>query len=171
MTSLISKRSVLAIVFMAVISVCNAQNQMMALIGRSMGKVQEPTAEAVTNCVAELKRIDAMYPDSLAPKYYTALQSLNFAVSNPQDEQTETLMAEADQAIKKMEQLAGADESDICTMKGFFYMVRIVQDPARNGQKYYLEVMRDFEKALELNPDNSLAKQLQDKFYEGMSQR
>ena len=171
MTFLISKRSVLAIVFMAVISVCNAQNQMMALIGRSMGKVQESTSESVTNCVAELKRIDAMYPDSLAPKYYTALQSLNFAVSNPQDEQTETLMAEADQAIKKMEQLAGADESDICTMKGFFYMVRIVQDPARNGQKYYLEVMRDFEKALKLNPDNSLAKQLQDKFYEGMSQR
>ena len=157
MTSLISKRSVLAIVFMAVISVCNAQNQMMALIGRSMGKVQEPTAEAVTNCVAELKRIDAMYPDSLAPKYYTALQSLNFAVSNPQDEQTETLMAEADQAIKKMEQLAGADESDICTMKGFFYMVRIVQDPARNGQKYYMDVMRNYEKALKLNPDTEAA--------------
>ena len=34
MTSLISKKSVLAIVFMAVISVCNAQNQMMALIGK-----------------------------------------------------------------------------------------------------------------------------------------
>ena len=80
---------------MAVISVCNAQNQMMALIGKSMAKVQEPTAESVTNCVAELKRIDAMYPDSLAPKYYTALQSLNYAVSNPHDEQTETLMAEA----------------------------------------------------------------------------
>lgn len=171
MTSLISKKSVLAIVFMAVISVCNAQNQMMALIGKSMGKVQEPTAEAVTNCVAELKRIDTMYPDSLAPKYYTALQSLNFAVSNPHDEQTENLMAEADQAIKKMEELDGADESDVCTMKGFFYMVRIVQDPAKNGQKYYLEVMRNYEKALKLNPDNAVAKQLQEKFYEGMSQR
>ena len=171
MTSQISKKSVLAIVFMAVMSVCNAQNQMMALIGKSMAKVQEPTAEAVTNCVAELKRIDAMYPDSLAPKYYTALQSLNFAVTNPQDEQTETFMAEADQAIKKMEALKGADESDVLTMKGFFYMVRIVQEPVKNGPKYYLEVMRDYEKALKLNPDNAMAKQLQEKFNEGMSQR
>ena len=56
-------------------------------------------------------------------------------------------------------------------MKGFFYMVRIVQDPAKNGQKYYLEVMRNYEKALKLNPDNAVAKQLQEKFYEGMSQR
>ena len=80
-------------------------------------------------------------------------------------------MAKADQAIKKMEELDGADESDVCTMKGFFYMVRIVQDPAKNGQKYYLEVMRNYEKALKLNPDNAVAKQLQEKFYEGMSQR
>lgn len=171
MTSLITKKSVLAIVFMAVISVCSAQNQMMALIGKSMAKIQEPTAESVTNCVAELKRIDAMYPDSLAPKYYAALQSLNFAVTNPHDEQTEALMAEADQAIKKMDALEGADESDVLTMKGFFYMVRIVQDPVKNGPRHYLEVMRDFEKALKLNPDNSLAKQLQEKFNEGMSQR
>ena len=160
MTSLISKKSVLAIVFMAVMSVCNAQNQMMALIGKSMAKVQEPTAESVTNCVAELKRIDAMYPDSL-----------NFAVTNHQDEQTETFMAEADQAIKKMEALKGADESDVLTMKGFFYMVRIVQEPVKNGPRYYLEVMRDYEKALKLNPDNAMAKQLQEKFNEGMSQR
>ena len=72
---------------------------------------------------------------------------------------------------QKMDALEGADESDVYTMKGFFYMVRIVQDPVKNGPKHYLEVMRDFEKALKLNPDNSLAKQLQEKFNEGMSQR
>jgi len=32
-------------------------------------------------------------------------------------------------------------------------------------------VMRNYEKALKLNPDNAVAKQLQEKFYEGMSQR
>ena len=41
----------------------------------------------------------------------------------------------------------------------------------QKGQRYYLEVMQDYEKALKLNPDNQLAKQLQQKFFEGMKQQ
>lgn len=55
--------------------------------------------------------------------------------------------------------------------RGFLYMVRIVQNPGQNGQRYYLEVMQDYEKALKLNPDNQLAKLLQQKFFEGMKQQ
>jgi 5S rRNA maturation endonuclease (ribonuclease M5) len=50
-------------------------------------------------------------------------------------------------------------------------MVRIVQDPDQNGQRFYIDVMQNFEKALKLNPDNQLAKQLQQKFFEGMKQQ
>lgn len=64
-----------------------------------------------------------------------------------------------------------ADQSDICTLRGFLYMVRIVQDPDQNGQRFYIDVMQNFEKALKLNPDNQLAKQLQQKFFEGMKQQ
>jgi hypothetical protein len=64
----------------------------------------------------------------------------------------------------------GADQSDICTLRGYLYMVRIVQNPAQNGQRYYIDVMQNYEKALKLNPDNLLAKQLQQKFFEGMKQ-
>ena len=49
-------------------------------------------------------------------------------------------------------------------------LVRIVQNPGQNGQRYYLDVMQNFEKALKLNPNNELAQQLQQKFYEGMRQ-
>ncbi len=49
-------------------------------------------------------------------------------------------------------------------------MVRIVQDSAQNGQRYYLDVMQNYEKALKINPDNKLAQQLQQKFLEGMRQ-
>ena len=118
-----------------------------------------------------MKRIDAMFPDSIQPKYQMALQSLNFLVMNPQAPQTESLLAEAEQTITKMEQMNLADQSDICTLRVFLYMVRIVQDPARNGQRYYLDVMQNYEKALKLNPDNQLAKQLQQKFFEGMQQQ
>ena len=156
MTSPIFKHSVLAIalVMMASVSI----------------HAQQPIQADMLNNVAKLKRIEAMQPDSIQPKYQLALQSLSFAITNPHAPQTENMIAEAEQAITKMEQMKHADQSDICTLRGFLYMVRIVQNPAQNGQRYYIEVMQNYEKALKLNPDNQLAKDLQQKFYEGMRQ-
>ena len=177
MTFQIFKLRVLAIALglMAIVSV-NAQESvpMQALIGQSLRSLQQPTPENFLNCIAQLKRIDAMFPDSIQPKYQSALQSLNFSVMNPHAEQTENLLAEAEQTITQMEQMKNADQSDICTLRGFLYMVRIVQNPAQNpaqnGQRYYLTVMQNYEKALRLNPNNALAQQLQQKFLEGMTQ-
>ena len=132
---------------------------------------QQPSQADMLNNVAKLKRIEAMQPDSIQPKYQLALQSLSFAVTYPHAPQTENMIAEAEQTITKMEQMRNADQSDICTLRGFLYMVRIVQNPAQNGQRYYIDVMQNFEKALKLNPDNQLAKQLQQKFFEGMKQQ
>ena len=175
MTSRIFSRRLIAVVLtvFAAVSFVRAQDVPVgALIGQSLSKLQQDSSpEAFQNCVAELKRIDAMAPGSAAPKYYIALQSLNFAVMNPHAEQAESLIAEAEQAISQLEEIKEADQSDLCTLKGFLYMVRIVQDPARNGQRYYLDVMDYYEKALKLNPDNALARQLQEKFFEGMRQQ
>ena len=143
---------------------------MQSLIRQSLSKIEQPTPEAVLNCVAELKRIDAMFPDSIQPKYLMAVQSLNFSVMNPHAPQAENMLAEAEQAISQMEKMKNADPSDICTLRGFLYMVRIVQDPTKNGQRYYLDVMQYYEKALKLNPDNQLAKQLLQQFLDGMKQ-
>ena len=172
MTSQISKIRVLVIAFfmMASVNIQAQQSNMQALIGQSLSKLEQPTPEAFLNCIAEMKRIDVMFPDSIQPKYQMALQSLNFSVMNPQAPQTENLLAETEQTIAKLEQMKNSDQSDICTLRGFLYMVRIVQNPAQNGQRYYIEVMQNYEKALKLNPDNQLAKDLQQKFYEGMRQ-
>ena len=161
----------IALCLMASVSI-NAQEsvQMQALIGQSLSKLQQQTPEATLNCIAELKRIDAMFPDSIQPKYQMALQSLSFSVSNPQAEQTENLLKDAEQTINKMEQMKGADLSDVCTLRGFLYMVRIVQNPAQNGQRYYMNMMQNYEKALKINPNNQLAQQLQQKFLDGLKQ-
>ena len=161
----------IALCLMASVSI-NAQESvpMQALIGQSLSKLQQQTPEATLNCIAELKRIDAMFPDSVQPKYQMALQSLSFSVSNPQAEQTENLLKDAEQTIDKMEKMKGADQSDVCTLRGFLYMVRVVQNPAQNGQRYYMNVMQNYEKALKINPNNQLAQQLQQKFLDGMKQ-
>ena len=157
MTFPIFKNSVLAIALMMMASVSIHAQQL--------------TQEDILNNVAKLKRIEAMQPDSIQPKYQLALQSLSFSVTYPHAPQTENMIAEAEQTITKMEQMKNADQSDICTLRGFLYMVRIVQDPDQNGQRFYIDVMQNFEKALKLNPDNQLAKQLQQKFFEGMKQQ
>jgi len=155
---------------MVSLSIHAQEPSMQSLIRQSLSKIEQPTPEAVLNCVAELKRIDAMFPDSIQPKYLMAVQSLNFSVMNPHAPQAENMLAEAEQAISQMEKMKNADPSDICTLRGFLYMVRIVQDPTKNGQRYYLDVMQYYEKALKLNPDNQLAKQLQQQFLDGMKQ-
>ena len=162
---------VIALFVMASVNIHAQQPSMQALIGQSLSKLQQPTPEAFLNCIAEMKRIDAMFPDSIQPKHQMALQSLYFSVMNPHAPQTENLLTETEQTITKMEQMKGADQSDICTLRGFLYMVRIVQDPARNGQRYYIDVMQNYEKALTINPDNQLAKQLQQQFFEGMKRQ
>ena len=131
---------------------------------------QQQSADDMLNLVAKLQRLEAMQPDSIGPKYQLALQSLNFAVMNPTAPQTENILAQAEETINKMEKMKGVDQSDLCTLRGFFYMVRIVQNPAQNGQRYYLTVMENYEKALRLNPNNTLAQNLQQKFLEGMKQ-
>lgn len=171
MTSLISKKGILATVLFLMVSLFYGRAQdMRELMGQSLSRLQQPTPEAFLTCIAELKRIEAMFPDQVAPKYQLALQSLNYAVMNPHSEQTESLLSEAELTIGALAQMPAADASDVCTLWGFLYMTRIVQDPARNGQRYYLDVIQNYEKALKANPDNALAQQLQEKFNEGMAQ-
>ena len=162
--------AIIVFVFAGVINIHAQENQVQGLIGQSLSKVQQPTPEALLNCIAELKRIDAMFPDSIQPKYQMALQSLNYSVMNPHAAQTENILADAEQTIGQLGKMKNADPSDLCTLNGFLYMVRIVQNPSQNGQRYYLDVMQNFEKALKLNPENQLAKALQQKFSEGMQQ-
>ena len=173
MTSQTFNNRILAIVLflMATVSI-NAQQTapMRALIGQSLSKMQQSDPQSVLNGIAELKRIDAMFPDSIQPKYQIALQSLVYAVSNPKAESTSNLMAEAEQTINQLGEMKQMDQSDLFTLRGFLDMARIVQNPAQNGQRYYLSVMENFDKALKINPDNALAQQLQQKFQEGMKQ-
>ena len=173
MTSQTFNNRILAIVLflMATVSI-NAQQTapMRALIGQSLSKMQQSDPQSVLNGIAELKRIDAMFPDSIQPKYQIALQSLVYAVSNPKAESTSNLMAEAEQTINQLGEMKQMDQSDLFTLRGFLDMARIVQNPAQNGQRYYLSVMENFDKALKINPNNALAQQLQQKFQEGMKQ-
>ena len=171
MTSPISKLRLLAIALMVATPLfCNAQDARMGqLIDQLVTSIDRSQPQAFLEGIAGLKRLEAMYPDAVAPKFYTALESLNFSVLNPHAEQTDAVMEGAGQLIQDLEKNPAMDQSDLNTLKGFFYMVRIVQDPAQNGARYYMDVIQYYDKALKLNPNNELAKGLQQQFFDGMN--
>ena len=86
----------IALFLMAAVSINAQEMPMQALVGQSLSKLRQEAPETVLNCVAELKRIDAMFPDSILPKYQMALQSLIYAVQNPHAQQTENLLSETE---------------------------------------------------------------------------
>jgi tetratricopeptide (TPR) repeat protein len=170
MTSQISNR-VIALLFSALLSVQSFMAQtssMEALVGQSLSQLQNPTAESYVNCVAQLQRVEAMYPDSVLPTYQLALQSLVFVVQYPADEQAERMLHEAEQRIARLKEMQDVDPSDLHTLQGFYYTDLIVRNPAL-GATYYRDALEHFDKALRLNPDNLLAKQLQEKFIANMT--
>lgn len=105
MTFQIFKKFMLMGIFFLIstVSIQAQEPNMQALIGQSLSKLQQPTPENFLNCVAEMKRIDDMFPDSIQPKFQMVLQSLNFSVMNPHAPETEKLMAGAEENIAKME--------------------------------------------------------------------
>ena len=171
MTSPISKLRLFAIaLMMAAPLFCNAQDARMGqLIDQLVVSIDRSQPQAFLEGIAGLKRLEAMYPDAVAPKFYTTLEILNFSVLNPHAEQTDAMLDEAGRRIAELEARKDMDQSDLNTLKGFLYMVRIVQDPAQNGRRYYLDVMKYYDKALKLNPENGLAKALQQQFLDGMN--
>ena len=171
MTSPISKLRLLAIALMVATPLfCNAQDARMGqLIDQLVTSIDRNQPQTFLEGIAGLKRLEAMYPDATAPKFYTALQCLNVSVLNPHAEQTESMLEEVGRRIKELDARKDMDQSDLHTLKGFLYMVRIVQDPARNGARYYMDVIQHYDKALKLNPDNELAKGLQQQFFDGMN--
>lgn len=146
-----------------------AQDAMQERIGKAMQTAQNPTPETLLTCIAELKGVAEDYPDSIAPQQCLATQSITFALIAPTAPQVEALLASSKQMIDVMETLPQMDKSDLNTLQGMYFMALIVQNPAQNGQRYFMQVMQHYKKALKLNPNNMLAQQMQAEFYKGMN--
>ena len=124
--------------------------------------------------LAALQRLEAMQPDSIAPKYQQAVLLLSFVCTQPQDSKAQPYVDEAQRLISKIEALQpkkASDRSDIATLHGFYYTALIVMNPQQNGPRYYRQALDNFDEALKLNPKNEMAKQLAERFRLGMGER
>lgn len=169
MKSLISKL-VLIVALLCATSVYAQRNpQMEALLGPALSKVKADSAASVINGVAELQRLETMYPEEWLPTYYKAFFALQFAVSQPQDSHSASLLEAAKADIEKMEAMKSADRSEVLTLKGFYFTALIVQNPSVNGMRYYQDAISHYQDAIAEKPDNPRPRLLLHRFNENMS--
>jgi hypothetical protein len=60
-------------------------------------------------------------------------------------------------AQKYLDQIVGGDESEVETLRGYWYFALMAIDPKVNGPKYASRIVGCYEKALKRNPDNPRA--------------
>lgn len=169
MKTLISKLVVI-VAFVCATNV-NAQNpnQFDAQLGTTLRNINSDDAASVSKGMDELKRIASQYPAAWLPTYYQTLFALQYAVRFPHDNHSSSFLEAAKTGIEALRTKPAADQSEVLTLNGFYYSALIVQNPAQNGQKYYIDAITNYKSAIGANPANPRPRLLLYIFFENMS--
>lgn len=108
-------------------------------------------------CIAELKRIEAMFPNgNWLTDYYIALYEIQATIGNKNPDNA-ALLQDAKNYIDKLKLEKEADQSEVSTVEGYYYYALIVANPIQNGRSYYTSVLDSYNRALVINSDNPRA--------------
>lgn len=126
---------------------------------KAMGKtiVKLDSAKSVNDLQAirnQFERISLKYDKEWLPVYYTAYTGIQMVYYNPKAENNEMVLSTAKACIDKLSSFTNADKSEISTLFGYYYNALTMINPAVNGQKYFNDVISNYEKAMQLNPQN-----------------
>lgn len=169
MKTLISKLVVI-VAFVCATNV-NAQNpnQFNVQLETTLRNINSDDAASVSKGMDELKRIASQHPDTWLPTYYQTLFALQYAVRFPHDNHSSSFLEAAKTGIEALRTKPAADQSEVLTLNGFYYTALIVQNPAQNGQKYYMDAIASYKSAISANPANPRPRLLLYIFFENMS--
>jgi hypothetical protein len=118
---------------------------------------------------SELERLCMQSPGEWLPYYYMAYTDVQLSFRTPSREARLKYINDADSYLKKLADKPDADASEVYTLKGYRLYALIAFDPQTNGPKYFGEVTQNYQKALELNPDNPRAIMLRAMFNNDMA--
>lgn len=144
-------------------------NQFDAQLETTLRNINSDDAASVSKGMDELKRIASQYPDAWLPTYYQTLFALQYAVRFPHDNHSSSFLEAAKTGIEALRTKPAADQSEVLTLNGFYYTALIVQNPAQNGQKYYIDAITNYKSAIDANPTNPRPRLLLYIFFENMS--
>jgi tetratricopeptide (TPR) repeat protein len=90
------------------------------------------------------------------PNYYAGFGSILMATREKDGAKKDAYLDRAMEFIKKCKEIAPED-SEIITLEGFVYTIRVTVDPATRGPQFAGLAMQTFGKAISINPENPRA--------------
>jgi hypothetical protein len=112
------------------------------------------TADDLINCNSQFERIAGMYPDKWLPVYYMAYTNIQACYYDQKSSKRSKWLDSAKDKIEIMKADKNADKSEVLTLYGYYLNALILENPQDNGQKYSMEVIASYEKAMDLDPEN-----------------
>lgn len=112
--------------------------------------------ETSLECVRSFDALASEYPDQWLPEYYAARALINMTFEDPDIEQGDSQLDQADAYIKAALEMAD-EESELYVLKALSKSARITLEPDYRGQLYYEDVVSSLNKAKQLNPGNPRA--------------
>ncbi|WP_321519874.1 hypothetical protein [uncultured Bacteroides sp.] len=117
----------------------------------------------------ELERLCIQSPGEWLPHYYMAYVDVQLSFRTQSREARLKYINDAENYLKKLADKPDADASEVYTLKGYRLYALVAFDPQTNGPKYFGEVTQNYQKALELNPNNPRAIMLRAMFNNDMA--
>jgi hypothetical protein len=94
------------------------------------------------------------YTNQWMPAYYVAYTNIRMVFKNSKHTDADAMLADADRYIEQAKALANADQSEIYTLRGYYFNACILLNAAANGPKYLGEVQQSYQKAIAENANN-----------------
>ena len=106
--------------------------------------------------VNALERIAAAEPTRWEASYYVGFAYIMMSTKESDNVKKDAFLDLAQAAVDKAKALV-PEESEVISLEGFVYMMRIPIDPATRGMKFAPMATKAFEKAVALNENNPRA--------------
>lgn len=100
------------------------------------------------------ERISKKYSLEWMPAYYVAYCNVNSVFYDAKSSRNEMFLTKAGEIIDALYSYPDATQSEINTLKAYCLTAMITTNPEVNGQKYFSEVIRLYEKAIAQDTEN-----------------
>lgn len=102
----------------------------------------------------QFERIANKYTNEWLPLYYVVYSDLQMVYFEPGNKSNKSILEEAESLLKNLEKMNNTDQSELSTLKGYYFCALIVNDPQNNGPKYYNDVSSNYKNAIKQNNTN-----------------
>jgi hypothetical protein len=114
------------------------------------------TAEEYLEVANSFERIASIKAGEWLPLYYGSYAYLMQAMKEKDPAKKDLLLDKAQKIVENAEKLK-SDDSELITLQGYIYMIRVTVDPASRGQALSGKVFSTLNRAIALNPENPRA--------------